>query len=33
MTVTDYGYRSDQAHDVSKADLEQCLDKMAAILA
>lgn len=29
MTVTEYGYTSDQAHDISKAGLEQCLDKMA----
>jgi uncharacterized protein YndB with AHSA1/START domain len=29
MTVTEYGYTSDQAHDLSKAGLEQCLDKMA----
>ena len=31
MTVTEYGYTSDQAHDISKAGLEQSLDKMAAI--
>jgi uncharacterized protein YndB with AHSA1/START domain len=29
MTVTEYGYTSDQAHDLSRAGLEQCLDKMA----
>lgn len=29
MTVTEYGYTSDQAHDISKAGLEQVLDKMA----
>jgi len=29
MTVTEYGYTSDQAHDLSKAGLEQCLDKLA----
>jgi uncharacterized protein YndB with AHSA1/START domain len=29
MTVTEYGYTSDQAHDLSKVGLEQCLDKMA----
>jgi uncharacterized protein YndB with AHSA1/START domain len=29
MTVTEYGYTSDQAHDLSKGGLEQCLDKMA----
>ena len=33
MTVTEYGYTSDQAHDLSKAGLEQCLDKMAESLA
>jgi uncharacterized protein YndB with AHSA1/START domain len=33
MTVTEYGYTSDQAHDISKAGMEQCLDKMAARLA
>jgi uncharacterized protein YndB with AHSA1/START domain len=33
LTVTEYGYTSDQAHDISKAGLEQCLDKMAAIFA
>ena len=31
MTVTEYGYTSDQAHDISKMGLEQCLDKMAEI--
>jgi len=31
MTVTEQGYTSDQAHDISKAGLEQCLNKMAAI--
>jgi uncharacterized protein YndB with AHSA1/START domain len=33
MTVTEHGYTSDQAHDLSKTGLEQCLDKMAAIFA
>ena len=33
MTVTEYGYTSDQWFDLSKAGLEQCLDKMAAALA
>jgi uncharacterized protein YndB with AHSA1/START domain len=33
MTVTEYGYESDQAHDLSKGGLEQCLDKMAGIFA
>jgi uncharacterized protein YndB with AHSA1/START domain len=31
MTVTEYGYTSDQAHDISEAGLEQCLDKMVMI--
>jgi len=31
MTVTEQDYTSDQAHDISKAGLEQCLNKMAAI--
>ncbi|MGH2376805.1 MAG: SRPBCC family protein [bacterium] len=33
MTVTEYGYTSDQMFDLSKTGLEQCLDKMAASLA
>ncbi len=33
MTVTEYGYTSDQVFDISKAGLEQCLDKMAASFA
>jgi uncharacterized protein YndB with AHSA1/START domain len=33
MTVTEYGYTSDQWYELSKAGLEQCLDKMAAIFA
>lgn len=32
MTVTEFGYTSDEAHDLSKLGLEQCLDKMAASL-
>ena len=32
MTVTEYGYTLVQAHDISKAGLEQCLDKMAAAI-
>ena len=32
MTVTEYGYRSDQWYNLSKTGLEQCLDKMAAAL-
>ncbi len=31
MTVTEYGYASDQHYELSKAGLEQVLDKMAAI--
>ena len=30
MTVTEYGYISEQQFELSKAGLEQCLDKMAA---
>ena len=33
LTVTEFGYTSDQAHDISKVGMEQCLDKMAAIFA
>jgi len=32
MTVTEYGYTSDQARDLSKVGMEQCLDKMVASL-
>lgn len=32
LKITEHGYTSDRAHDISKAGLEQCLDKMAAIL-
>ncbi len=31
MTVTEYGYTSDEAQAMSQAGLEQCLDKMAAL--
>jgi uncharacterized protein YndB with AHSA1/START domain len=31
MTITEYGYVSDQQYDLSKGGLEQCLDKMAAM--
>jgi uncharacterized protein YndB with AHSA1/START domain len=31
LTVTEYGYGSAQARDMSSAGMEQCLDKMAAI--
>jgi uncharacterized protein YndB with AHSA1/START domain len=33
LTVTEFGYASDEAHDISKAGMEQCIDKMAAIFA
>jgi len=33
LTVTEFGYTSEQARDISEAGLEQCLDKMAAIFA
>ncbi len=33
MTITEYGHTSDQMFDLSKAGLEQCLDKMAEALA
>ncbi len=29
LTVTEYGYATDEAANLSKAGLEQCLDKMA----
>jgi hypothetical protein len=32
MTVTEYGYTSDQIFDLSLAGLNECLDKMAASL-
>jgi uncharacterized protein YndB with AHSA1/START domain len=33
LTVTEYGYTSDQVVEVSRAGMEQCLDKMAASFA
>lgn len=33
MTLTEYGYTTQEAHDQSKAGLEQVLDKLAASLA
>ena len=33
LTVTEYGYTTDEAVNLSKQGLEQCLDKMAAIFA
>jgi uncharacterized protein YndB with AHSA1/START domain len=33
LTVTEYGYDSDQVVEVSRAGMEQCLDKMAASFA
>jgi uncharacterized protein YndB with AHSA1/START domain len=32
LTITEYGYTSDAARELSKAGLEQCLDKLAATL-
>ena len=32
LTITEYGFTSEQTHDLSKAGLEQCLDKMAEAL-
>lgn len=32
MTVTEYGYTSEEVRDLSKAGMEECLDKMAEIL-
>ena len=33
VTVTEYGYTTEQARDLSRAGMEQCLDKMAAMFA
>jgi uncharacterized protein YndB with AHSA1/START domain len=33
MTVTEHGYTTEQARDLSRAGMEQCLDKMAAMFA
>jgi uncharacterized protein YndB with AHSA1/START domain len=33
MTVTEHGYTTEQARDLSHAGMEQCLDKMAALFA
>ena len=33
MTITEYGYTTEQARDLSRAGMEQCLDKMAAMFA
>lgn len=33
MTVTEYGYTTEQARDISRAGMDQCLDKMAAMFA
>ena len=33
MTVTEYGYTTEEARNLSKAGMEQCLDKMAAMFA
>jgi hypothetical protein len=31
MTVTEYGYTTEEARDLSRSGMEQCLDKMAAM--
>ena len=33
LTVTEFGYASEEAHDISKTGMEQCIDKMAGIFA
>jgi len=33
MIVTEYGYTTEEARDLSRAGMEQCLDKMAAMFA
>jgi uncharacterized protein YndB with AHSA1/START domain len=33
IAVTEYGYTTEQARDLSRAGMEQCLDKMAAMFA
>lgn len=33
ITITEYGYTTDEAAELSKQGLEQCLDKMAAVFA
>ena len=33
ITVTEYGYTTEEARNLSKAGMEQCVDKMAAIFA
>jgi uncharacterized protein YndB with AHSA1/START domain len=33
LTITEYGYTSEQGRDLSRAGLEQCLDKLATALA
>ena len=33
MTVTEHGYTTEQARDLSRAGMEQCLEKMAAMFA
>jgi uncharacterized protein YndB with AHSA1/START domain len=32
MTVTEHGYTSEQARDISKMGMEQCLDKLAVLV-
>jgi uncharacterized protein YndB with AHSA1/START domain len=33
MTIMEYGYTTEEARDLSRAGMEQCLDKMTAIFA
>jgi len=33
MTVTEHGYTTEQARDLSKVGMEQCLEKMVAMFA
>jgi hypothetical protein len=33
MTVTEHGYTTEQARDLSKTGMEQCLEKMVAMFA
>ena len=33
IVVTEHGYTTEQARDLSRAGMEQCLDKMAAMFA
>lgn len=33
LTVTEYGYRTEQAREISRTGLDQCLDKLSVLLA